>query len=453
MVVIIGERAYRTRDWSLTGVGLEDFDQEIRPGEVVSATLRLPMQGSRLELQQALRFTGQHGDVFGFEFHELRPRNRRILRHYVELAVEGKLDNVEDLIAVVTAPEVSTPIQEALNLADLDNEELISRFRFRSALTLVFAFLFLVLLLATLFYNTTYRVSGVGVITGNLTKVSAGTVGVVTQVMKQANQPVKAGEIIAYIADEKYDQQIALLEQRQIELRKKLALVETARAGITNALIDELEELVKTREKELNRARRLHRERLISFKDLAYIENQYRQARIALARERRQSETRQTSTLAEETSLKRALTELEKRLVELRRQGDIRPVVSPSSGLVFNTGIQKGQRVSAATTIALLQDDRAPYVLLSLPVESALKLSPGMKATVVVPRLRREYSATITALGYSAVNPEVTISQEASLNETLVKLTLDDPKVRLPAHLRVNVWVKTFSWRWLLPSP
>lgn len=448
MRVTIRERTYRVRDWSLTGVGIEGFHEALAPGDVLDAMLSLPMTESVLNLRVRLRFVRIHGDIAGFEYHELSQRNRRILRHYIELAVEGKLDNVEDLIAVVTAPEVNTPIQDALNLSDLEEENLVARFRLHSTLSIIVAILFILLLVATLFYNTTYRISATGVVTGNLRKVSAGVNGMVTRLLVHENELVAPDQPLLYIRDEQFDRQVAALEQRQQQLRQKLAILEPSRDSSRARLLEELRTFVEVREKELEKARKLFDERLITVKDLGYVENQYRQALLNLIRELESSRSGSQASKAEQVALEKSLRELDRRLEELHAKGAVRPVLSPAAGMVFNMPAEPGQRVTAGTTVALLQEDKVPFILIRLLNTDAIKLKPGMKANVVVPFLDREYGATVDAIGYSAVNSEISFSQEASLNETLVKLTLDDGKVRLPANVRVKVWIQTFQWSW-----
>ncbi len=446
MRVTIGEQTYRVRDWSLTGIGIEGFLQTPEPGEVLEAILILPMTDSTLSLRVELRFVRRHGEVAGFEYHELSQRNRRILRHYIELAVEGKLDNVEDLIAVATAPEINTPIQDALNLSDLEEENLVARFRLHSTFAITAAVIFILLVIATLFYNTTYRISATGVVTGNLRKISAGVNGLVSRVQVHENELVEPQQPLVGIRDEQFDRQVASLEQRQLRLREKLAILESSKSDPHVRLLEELRTFAKVREEELEKARKLFSERLITSKDLGYVENQYRQALVNLTRELESSGVGNRAREAERVVLRRSLEELDRRLEELHAKGAEKTVLSPVSGMIFNMPVEVGQRVTAGMTVALLEEDKAPFVLIRLLNSDAIKLKPGMKANVVVPFLDREYGAMVDAIGYSAVNSEVSFSQEASLNETLVKLVLDDPDVRLPANTRVKVWIQTFQW-------
>jgi hypothetical protein len=118
---------------------------------------------------------------------------------------------------------------------------------------------------------------------------------------------------------------------------------------------------------------------------------------------------------------------------------------APEHGRVFNMIPSEGAFVKAGEPVFIIERDLVPHILFRLRSEDALKLNVGMKADVYVPFEDARYTATLTAIGYVAVNGRATASQEVSLNETLVKLALDDKDVRLPANSRVKVWIRTFE--------
>src|ERR1700712_5901426 len=103
-------------DWSTTGVGLMDLDRVPAEGELMQARLSFPMLESTLLIPVQLVYRGEHEGIAGFEFHELSARNRRILRHYIELSLDGKLGDVDDIVAVAALPAAETPVDAPLML-------------------------------------------------------------------------------------------------------------------------------------------------------------------------------------------------------------------------------------------------------------------------------------------------------------------------------------------------
>ena len=100
LFVDIDGRTYAAHDWSTTGVGLAELERVPDDDELLAARLSFPMLESTLLIPVQLRFRGLHEGIAGFEFHELSARNRRILRHYIELSLDGKLGDVDDIVAV-----------------------------------------------------------------------------------------------------------------------------------------------------------------------------------------------------------------------------------------------------------------------------------------------------------------------------------------------------------------
>ena len=94
--------------------------------------------------------------------------------------------------------------------------------------------------------------------------------------------------------------------------------------------------------------------------------------------------------------------------------------------------------------MVLIEKNSPPNVLLKLLTEDALKIKIGMEASVYAPTTDTEYDAKVVAVGYSSVNSQATVTQEASLNETIVRLEFVDKHVRLPANTRVQVWIRMF---------
>lgn len=134
MLVEIDGEVYKIKDWSLLGFGLLDFDAELEKGDKVSARCTLNMPESSITIKVEMEFCRLNHGVAGFSFIELSPKHRRVLRHYTEMAIEGKLDNIEDLVSIVTIPTVDTSIENALTLSDLETESLPRQFKSRNYL-------------------------------------------------------------------------------------------------------------------------------------------------------------------------------------------------------------------------------------------------------------------------------------------------------------------------------
>ncbi|NOZ11743.1 MAG: hypothetical protein GXP09_11990 [Gammaproteobacteria bacterium] len=443
LLVEIQGKSYPTKDWSMTGVGVDNVETWLKPEQVIQAKLVLPMTDSVLALNVELQFKSKRGTVSGFEFRELSTKNRRVLRHYIELAIEGKLDNVEDLISVITAPSVSSPIEEALNLSDLESEGLFESFRTRSYVSIGVGIVFLFVVVLLLFYNTVYRIYATGLISGNIERITANSVGVVKTLFVKQNTYIEAGTKLFTVEDPGIDIEVANIIKSLQRNETQLRLLHEQEEAHGHALIETLRQKLGKKKIELSNAQQLFKRRIITIKDYSYVENQYQQAQLIYQRAL-------VDMKLSGTELKRQIKELEQEISTLTLRKELllqrkiqQTIAAPVRGKIFHIEHPVGSYVEASDIMVLLERDAPPNVLLKLRSDDALKIKIGMSASIYVPATDSEHEAIVAAVGYSSVNTQATITQEASLNETLVRLEFVEQNVRLPANTRVKVWIKT----------
>lgn len=444
MLVEIGEKVYKTRDWSMLGLGLLDFDQDFEKGNKVFARCTLQMPESSISIKVQIEFHGVNNGVAGFTFVALTPKHKSVLRHYTEMAIEGKLENLTDLVSIVTAPTVDTPIEEALTLSDLETESLFHKFKSRSYLIIGLGVLFLFLLLATIFYNTMYRIQVTGLVTGNLERITANTSGVILKVNAKEDAFIPESTKLFSIQNLSLAKELSIVKaERQQQESQMKNLQKDINVNMGAKLLRSLKIQYDQRIKEFEQAKRLFEQRIISFKDFNYLENQLQQTRIHHAREYKAAEVAYKKRLAEIESIKTKIAGLKKHEAAIKRAGAIRQVRTSVAGKVYRIEYEAGSYVEANDVVVIMEKDIKPAVLIRLRDNDALKIKMGTPANIYVPANDRNYDAQVVAVGYSSINSDATVTMEASLNETLIKLEFKDDNIRLPANSRVKVWIRT----------
>lgn len=449
LYVEIAGRTYSVRDWSTTGLGLVGLEDAPEPGTVVPARISFPLLESTLTLAVELQFRARHDDeVYGFDFHELSARNKRVLRHYIELSVDGKLGDVEDIVAVAAAPLTHSPIELPLNLAQpAAAYGTLQHFRARNYAAVLVGLTAILAVASLLFYNFAYKVEGTGFVSGSVDRITANYDGRVARILARPQSFVEAGAPLFSIENpalgalkteiEVMQQQLALMAGDQDRaLRTRLS----AEAGLLSAMQRDS----GAREQELANARRLFERGVISQGDLMRVSNDVSELRNNYLREVAAGASR-TATFESGDQLGKLKMDLAAKKLLLARQQTDQTVRAPRKGTVYAIDKAPGEYVSARDPVLLLESDVTPSVLLRLPNDDALKLKLGMPATVYVPFEDRRYPARVSAVGLAAVNAASLPTMEGGMNETLVKLEFDDKSVRLPANARVNVWVRTLA--------
>lgn len=444
LVIEIDGKNYKAADWSIAGVGVEGLDMDLEVDQVISARCVLPMPDSFIALKVQLQMKNRRKDVTGFEFYNITQRQKRVLRHYIESAIQGKIDNIEDLISVVTTPGLASPIEDALNLTELEAESLFKRFKAKSYVSIGLGIAFVITVMFVLFYNTVYRIHATGLISGNIERITANSNGIVKQVLIGRNAYIDAGTPLFTVEDPNIAIELQNVQKSLDSIDDQIRSLNTKTERRVSGLVDSLRLKLKKKEQEYENARELFDKRIISIKDYSFVENQYHQAAVNYQRAMEEAQESRSSVTAEFDLLEREkLALLIQQDTLLSRQAQ-QTVATPVKGKVFHVEHAVGEYVTPNDIMVLIEKNISPNVLLKLLTEDALKIRIGMDAAVYVPATDTEYSAKVIAVGYSSVNSQATVTQEASLNETLVRLEFVDKSVRLPANTRVKVWIRTF---------
>lgn len=443
--VEIAGRTHAAHDWSTTGVGLTDVEPVPRQGEVIDARLSFPMRDSTLLIPVQLVYRSQHGSVHGFEFHELSPRNRRILRHYIELSLDGKLGEVDDIVAVVALPGTGTPVHAPLLLQGGGGLPRPNRARMAGAVLLGLAVVGAAV--GIVWYNLTYQLQGTGFASGSIARVTANHDGQLVRMLVQPGSRVEPGMALFTVDNPQLRTEVQALEQHIAQLVSEQARLARERRGADAGLLASLRRDWADREGELANARKLYEAGVITQRDMLVVNDQVQAKRNDYLRQVADSATHSQSIDASDI-LSRLQLELAAKKELLARQDEDSIVRAPMKGKVFTVEHVNGEFVAARDPVVLLEADVTPSVLLRLPNEDAVKLRPGMPATVAVPFENRQYPARISAIGLAAASAAAAVTQEGGLDQTLVKVDFDDRQVRLPANARVNVWIRNPSLPW-----
>jgi multidrug resistance efflux pump len=394
-----------------------------------------------------LVFRVQHEGVFGFDFHDLSARNKRVLRHYIELSVDGKLGDVEDIVAVASSPVTHTPIELPLNLSQPAPYGTLQHFRARNYAAVLVGLAALVAVASLLFYNLAYKIEGTGFVSGSIDRVTANYDGRVGKVMAQPHSYVEANAPLFTVENPALNTlktEIEVMETHLAMLSREQSRVLQVRLSAEAGLLSSLRRDTGVREQELANARQLFEKGVISQGDLMKVSSDVSEQRNNYLRQLADGANRTASFEAGDQLSKLKMDLAAKKLL-LSRQSPDETVRAPRKGKVFAIDKVPGEFVSAKDPVVLLESDVTPSVLLRLPNDDALKLRLGMPATIYVPFEDRRYQATVSTIGLAAVNAASPATMEGGLNETLVKLEFEDKRVRLPVNARVNVWVKTLS--------
>lgn len=454
LLVEIDKHVYESKDWSVDGIGVIDCPIELEVEQKISARIIFPITDSTLAISVTLICKNAIDGNVGFAFDNLSHKHKRLLRHYIEQVIEGKLENVEDLVAIASAPVVSSPINTALNLSDANTLALKRQFSHRSKLVVSFAVLFFIVLGLSIFYKINYQVKSTGVVLGNTFAVKANKSGVLAAVFLKEGAAVEKDDVIATIIDPHISNEIAKLNSRISVLK-----------GSQQALIDELPEsiiieeslLVPLQQQErkhfenLEKGRLLLKDNVLTQKDFDYIENRWLQSLVDLRKEQQRIErvkleTAQALSKSNLLSSQRIKEQLliaqqELSLFEMQHKNQVTSLIG---GRLISTPFNLGTNVREGDVIAIVETNQTPFLVIHVPNEQMLKLKLGQRARVYIPKTDTELNAHIVSFGRQTIPYDLAEFYPKNANQGIVKLAFDSA-VFLPPFTRTQVWVDTFE--------
>ena len=433
--VIINKKIYTCKNWSLTGIGVDELDIEFEVDQVSSASLLLKFVEARLEIPVTIKYKNNIKGISGFEFINLSESNRRVLREYLELSIEGRLENADGIIGIYNEPILDTPLKESVALSDSEAGTLERAFRKRSRIYITLGISLLVLIVITVFYNIQYVYRSIGVISGNFVKVSPNVNGKISAMHVQTGDMVEPNTLLFELDERSTVDRIEILDEKIAVLRKKAPKKE-GNSLLLNILYKE--KLIA--QKRYEKIRSLYQNRLITLSELNREKDLYQRANIRYLQEKERNKTSTNqSIIALETELELKRSELINRLSYLR-------VFASTYGSIYAIKSTVGSHVSSGDEVIVIQTNKQPYIVCKVLKSETLSIKKGMQAQVYIPSLDKTFTAHVQTLGNLSINTESMVSNEISLNEVTVKLLFDEPINNLNLNERVKIWFHKPLW-------
>lgn len=438
LVIVIDGIAYKSKDWSMTGAGVDNLELKLEVDQIISASIVLALQEAKIEMPVKLQFKVKRGTVSGFEFEQISEKNKRVLREFLELSIEGKLDQVDGLLSIYNEPIIDTPIKESVVLSDLEDSALKKAFAKRSKLYIKLGILFFFLLVATIYYNTTYIYRSIGTISGNFVKISSSVNGKIGKIHVKVGEEVHPNDLLFELDDKMTLSQIEILDGKLADLRGHQGSSVAIKQGSSQVL-----RLLKT---DMNRsyssyksAKELYDSRLISINDLRKVEDIYSRAKVKYLQEKNRFE-RAGSNANSSSGVISLITQFELRREELINKLNYLRVFSRTEGSIYAIKSHVGNYVGSSDEVMVLETHEASFVVCKLKQEESVRIQNGMSVKVYSSATDETYPASIETIGNLSLNTESEITNEVSLKEVTVKIVFDDKKLRLPLNERVKVW-------------
>lgn len=194
---LIQGHAYRIQDWSLGGFLIEGFAEDRPLESELEAHLVLPYEHFSVDIPVRCRLVRLTEGTAAFAFVGLAESPRKALRGLLEAAIEGRLTDLEGVLASAREPFPSTELDKVL-LGETHDEAVRSRRRRlrRSAFWSVLGLAVVLGVAALVWNNLTYLEVDNGVILGSLVVADAPLNGSLQELSVAEGAAVQAGQAL-----------------------------------------------------------------------------------------------------------------------------------------------------------------------------------------------------------------------------------------------------------------
>lgn len=461
---------YRALDWSVGGIGIEQYRGAVAVGDALACALCIPFQGFDIcfDVDLEVRHIDEIGRMGG-AFVNLGERERGLLFHFVGGLVQGEMTSIDDTILRIDIPV--TPVSTEPDINPKDQMPL-RRWRLK---TLFFSAFYFTLGAAVLIYmglvvfTNFWRLEvNTAVIHAPIQAIYATSDGRIINAAQPSEKRLEPNTPLFYIADPKL---IHTIDVAKITIVRALANLSSKRQDYDTALlldsdlrliargqndmdhiaVSSLGAQVELARVQLDRLENLYHNRWTEPSTLYRVEQEY--TRLSEAYEKAVVNTQMRDFLIEgqrrghyflgdklygTLGKTRSEQELAWKQVQLARdelfaleRKRVRLViVSPAPGRLLKVLKPAGTFVKRGDKIGLYERDEARTIWAYLTQEEVLKIGLGDEAMVYFPALKKRVAVTVFEIdrtsGFVNEMQSNTKRRGPSERSALVKLQFTD---------------------------
>ncbi|SFV62429.1 Membrane fusion component of tripartite multidrug resistance system [hydrothermal vent metagenome] len=447
---------YETNDWSMSGFGLnvKNRKHSFVKGVNHKAQVILNMGEAVILIDLEIEVKNINSDSVGFEITHINDKNRRVLRHFLTLSLDGKGNNLDDLVSDFTIPVIETPIEESILLNDSEQNLLKRSFAKKAYFYIVSMVALLTLATFVIIYNAVIIYNGYGVTTGNNINITTVIDGKVDKIYIKRGSKVKKGQLLFSISDTIFQNNFENLSKDILLIEKQLNRVDASIKNINskiykldrdkNRSLREYKEDFDVAKRRVEEASKLYQTRLITYSDysaekLAYLKSKELMDNLLL-----------TTDLKEKFGIeniykeKNRLTELlqEKRLLLKAAKINIEScrVFANNDGVVHALKIKEKQFLKAGDLALILESQERSYILMKMISDKVINVHVGQKVLIYSSKTEKNYYGRVSAIGYSSSDVVTNTLMEVAKNEILVQIDFDSNQT-FPLNTPIETWI------------
>jgi len=463
--VIIDHKKYNVPNWSAIGF-LIDKIEGFMVGEEVDISLVLSVKESAIILYAKVEIKHVSNKQCGVEFVSFSDKNKRVLRHYATLAIDGNLDHIDDLSSDIFMTNIETPIKEPIVLTDIESTEVHKAFIKKLLYYLLFAVIFILFVFYTLLYHYVIIEEENAIVTGNALSYKAPFDGSIHLMHVEQEDRVKIGELL-------FEMDTSKLKETRENLKKERKVLMKRRAKsqklykklqeryhnksleidrLSEQIMSEFEDEYQEQNDNYKRAKVLYEKRLLNYVKFLDIQGRYRKFMHSYGEQKAKNYTSKEKLLAQQALLKTqdqmiatnksihsindTIQKNSLEILKVKQEIDRSFITARLDGVVHDIIHKSGEMVKFSDEILTEETKIKPYIITKISEEKVTKIHIGGKVLLHYDKDETDFSGRIVALG--DVQNNLLLNQSSS--DVIVKIRIDDER----NDLRLNEYIKVY---------
>ena len=430
-------KTYKTDNWSVGGLSLDNFHREISPGEILDLKILIKFQDFNVGFDAKAKAVSSEKGKVRLKFIELSERSKNILQFFSQSIISGQMVDVEDTIKRIDVP---------INFQEENIEEsrrdkppfmrLPLKTMFFTLFYLTAGIILILYISLVLYSNFVHMKIESAVVSAPTETIVSPFEGSITKIHVQRYQAVKDGDPLITLRDYDLEQAIevektnlakfkaeATLRLKQYDSEKKelniYSQVGKNKLKQAKANLQATVERLQNASAQYARAKALYAKRYISKADLdkAEAENdslvhQVDAAKHALgvevtamqlissghyfSNDTLQGKVPQLKAAAEQGL--RDVGSSEKRIAALLKQMTSRTLYSPFDGEIIGIFKSTDNTVSNGDNLMMVERNEMRVITAFLTQDEVVEVKAGQEVSVYIPALKKRYMGTVTKI-------------------------------------------------------
>ncbi len=433
-LVNVEGKTYKTKDWSIGGLSLENFHRQINQGDILDLKILVKFQGFNIGFDAKAKAISTSNNKLRLKFVDLSDRSKNILQFFSHSIISGQMVDIEDTIKRIDIP---------INLQEEKVDEYKNKrvpFLRLPLKTLFFTIFYLTIGLVLFIYialvvysNFVHMKVESAVVSAPIETIVSPFEGVIEKVYVTKDQVLTPREPLISIKDHELEKLLELEKSNQqqaradLDLKHKnldaekgeLKIYATIGAEKVKELKANLKEWLDRNENVNNqhqRALKLYSKHYISKSELDKVESEHETVMHQVQEAKHQLEAQEDAVAAIKTGhyfsfdtvqskipqleamLEQATKNLaasQERIDALEMQIAERTLKSPFVGQVLDVFKSHGNTVSRGDHLMLVERNETRSIKAYLTQDEIVEVQMGSEVTVYIPSLRKRFAGKV----------------------------------------------------------